>query len=113
MVDIFYGFISIWLMYSGFSAYQARATLAQVWDSKNLPMGETAVLLGAATVFFSGICILIPQTRTFGLLLFNIFLFISLFTIHQFWRKDELTPALTNIGYFGFVSIALASTNFE
>jgi len=113
MVNIFYALISIWLVYSGVSAYRARALLSQVWETKGLPCGPFAILIGAATVSVSGICILIPHTRTFGLILFNAFLLVSVLTIHQFWRKEELTPALTNIAYFGFVSITLANTNLE
>lgn len=113
MIDMFFLLVSIWLVYSGISTYKAREALAITWKNKSLPRGELFISSGAACVFLSGVLIAIPLTRKLGLMTFNVFLLISLLTIHQFWKKEEFASVLKNLAYIGLFSIALASTSFE
>jgi uncharacterized membrane protein YphA (DoxX/SURF4 family) len=91
---------------NGFNHFAQKKALAGYAHSKHIPSPELAVTLSGAVLFVSGLSIVLGifvQTALLGLIGF---LFITSFTMHNFWKDTDPTAKMGN--YINFMkNIAL------
>ncbi len=108
--------LAIFFILSGINHFYNKHTLEEYARTRGLVSPGVCVKLAGVLLIFGGIAFAIPDYRTFGVVGLSIFLFVSSFTIHQFWKETsndmrmiELLnfvknlAILTELLYIGFV----------
>ena len=86
---------------NGINHFTQKKGLIEYSRSKHIPSPEVAVSLSGAILFVSGISIVLGIFIQFSLFLLVIFLFITSFTMHAFWKDSDVATKTNN--YIGFM----------
>ena len=81
---------------NGISHFTKKKNLITYAKSKNIPSPEVAVSLSGALLFVSGISIALGIFIPIALFGLIVFLFITSFTMHAFWKDTEPTVRMNN-----------------
>ena len=99
---IFGGFFVL----NGINHFTQKKELAKYAQSKHIPSPEFAVTFSGAILFASGVSIALGIFTSIALFGLIIFLFITSFTMHAFWKDTDTTLKMNN--YVNFMkNIAL------
>lgn len=94
---IFGGFFVL----NGLNHFTQKKGLSEFARSKHLASPEIAVTLSGALLIVSGICIILGIFIPIALIAIAIFLFLTSFTIHAFWKDAD--PATKTSNYINFM----------
>ncbi len=85
---------------NGINHFIQKKALTQYAQSKHIPSPEVAVALSGAVLFVSGLSIVFGIFIPIALLGLIVFLFITSFTMHAFWKDtDAMTKMNNNINF--------------
>jgi len=85
---------------NGLNHFTKKKSLAAYAQSKNIPSPEFAVAFTGALLFVSGVSIVFGIFTSLALFGLIIFLFITSFTMHAFWKDTD--PAAKMNNYISF-----------
>lgn len=89
---IFGGFFIL----NGINHFTQKKGLAEYAKSKNIPSPEFAVTFSGAILFVSGVSIALGIFIPIALFGLIVFLFITSFTMHAFWKDTDATAKMNN-----------------
>ena len=99
----------------GFNHFTNLGMLSGYAQSKGVPMPKEAVLLTGLMMFLGGIGILFGVYVELSILLLSVFLIVTTFTMHQYWkvtdqmtRMGEMVNFHKNLGLLGAILMLLA-----
>ncbi len=81
---------------NGINHFIQKKGLTEYARSKHIPSPEVAVALSGAVLFVSGISIVFGIFIPIALFGLIIFLFITSFTMHAFWKDTDTQTKMTN-----------------
>lgn len=86
---------------NGINHFTQKKSLTEYAKSKHIPSPEFAVTFTGALLFVSGVCIVLGIFTSIALFGLIIFLFITSFTMHAFWKDTDSADKMNN--YIGFM----------
>lgn len=89
---IFGGFFVL----NGINHFAQKKGLAEYAKSKHIASPETAVTLSGLLILLSGACIVLGIFVDIALLGLILFLFITSFTMHAFWKDTDVSAKMNN-----------------
>lgn len=89
---IFGGFFIL----NGINHFTQKKGMAQYAQSKHIPSPEFAVTFSGAILFVSGVSIALGIFTSIALFGLIVFLFITSFTMHAFWKDTDPTAKMNN-----------------
>jgi uncharacterized membrane protein YphA (DoxX/SURF4 family) len=91
---------------NGINHFTQKKMLSEYAKSKHIPSPEFAVTFTGALLFASGVSIILGIFIPIALFALIVFLFITSFTVHAFWKDTDTMTKMNN--YIGFMkNIAL------
>lgn len=81
---------------NGINHFTQKKGLIQYAQSKHIPSPEIAVSLSGAVLFVSGLSIVLGVFIPIALLGLIVFLFITSFTMHAFWKDTDAASKMSN-----------------
>ena len=76
-------------LYSGFNHFKHYKSMAGYATSKKVPMPTAAVLLTGLLLTLGGLGIIFSIMTAWALVLISVFLFVTSFAMHNFWKSTE------------------------
>ncbi len=81
---------------NGLNHFSQKKSLTEYARAKHIASPELAVTLSGALIFVSGICIVLGIFVNIALLALVVFLFITSFTMHAFWKDTDISTKMNN-----------------
>ena len=107
--------LGVYFIMGGFNHFTNLGMLSGYAQSKGVPMPKEAVLLTGLMMFLGGIGILFGVYVELSILLLSVFLIVTTFTMHQYWkvtdqmtRMGEMVNFHKNLGLLGAILMLLA-----
>ncbi len=100
---------------NGYNHFKNLGMLSGYAQSKNVPMPKAAVALAGLMLLFGGLGILLGVYIEISVLLISVFLFITTFQMHQYWKvadpmakMGERVNFMKNLALLGAVLMLLS-----
>ena len=107
--------LGVYFIMSGFNHFTNLGMLSGYAQSRGVPMAKEAVLLTGLMMFLGGLGILFGVYVELSILLLSVFLIVTTFIMHQYWkvtdqmaRMGEMVNFHKNLGLLGAILMLLA-----
>ena len=107
--------LGVYFITSGFNHFTNLGMLSGYAQSRGVPMAKEAVLLTGLMMFLGGLGILFGVYVELSILLLSVFLIVTTFIMHQYWkvtdqmaRMGEMVNFHKNLGLLGAILMLLA-----